>query len=195
MIELEWFTVLGLKSLAEVKQIPVRHPTIITGANDGGKSTMLRAVAFLLGGWMPSIADFTQLGAPSAGTESLRVDEIVVEGYFSLTAPDLARLGSHDYVSLRRVLPQQGNARYELRAEQPVDPRLRQLEDRKIAELQGLATELGLVPSGKRSARDSWLEPLRKYAGEQKWESLDSRAPRNDRPLADDDDVLLYRRA
>jgi hypothetical protein len=92
VIELEHFTVRGLKSLAGVEQIPVRHPTIVTGANDGGKSTTLRAVAFLLGEWMPSIADYTQMGPPSDGTESLRVDEIVVEGYFALTAPDLNSL-------------------------------------------------------------------------------------------------------
>ncbi len=55
MIELDWFTVYGLKSLAKIEEIPVQRPTIITGANDGGKSTTLRAVAFLLGEWMPDV--------------------------------------------------------------------------------------------------------------------------------------------
>jgi putative ATP-dependent endonuclease of the OLD family len=178
VIELEYFTVRGLKSLAEVEQIPVRRPTIVTGANDGGKSTTLRAVAFLLGEWMPSIADYTQMGPPSDGIESLRVDEIAVEGYFSLTSPDLEQFGSDRSVSVRRVLAQQGTARYELRAEQPVDPRLRQLDDRKIAQLQELATELGLEPSGKRSARDSWLEPLHARAGAEEWEKAWIPAPR-----------------
>lgn len=178
MIELEHFTVRGLKSLAGVEQIPVRHPTIVTGANDGGKSTTLHAVAFLLGEWMPSIADYTQMGPPSDGTESLRVDEIVVEGYFALTAPDLKQFGSDSHISVRRVLPQQGTARYEVRAEQSVDPSLRQLDDRKLAQLQELATELDLEPSGKRNARDSWLEPLRSHAAAGDWEEAWIPAPR-----------------
>jgi putative ATP-dependent endonuclease of the OLD family len=170
VIELEWFTVRGLKSLAEIKEIPVRRPTIITGANDGGKSTTLRAVSFLLGGWMPSEDDYTKLGPPSDGTKSLLADEIVVEGRFFLSATDAERFGLADQISLRRVLTRQGAARYEILAKQPVDHRLRQLDDRKIADLQQLAGELGLEPSGKRSARDSWLDPLNAYAGTQAWE-------------------------
>jgi hypothetical protein len=178
VIELEWFTVRGLKSLAEVNAIPVRRPTIITGANDGGKSTTLRAVSFLLGEWMPSADDYTKLGPPSEGTESLVVDEIVVEGRFSLSAADAKQFGLSRQISLRRVLTRQGAARYEILAEQPIDIRLRQLEGRKLADLRRLADELDLEPNGKRSARGSWLGPLNAHAAAQEWEEAWVPAPR-----------------
>jgi putative ATP-dependent endonuclease of OLD family len=179
MIELDWFTVYGLKSLAKIEEIPVQRPTIITGANDGGKSTTLRAVAFLLGEWMPSAEDYTKMGPPADGTEPLQAVEIIVEGHFSLTAPDTRRFGPNNYISLRRILTQQSAARYELRAEQPVDPSLRQLDDRKIEELRQLASELNIEPSGKRSARESWLMPLNEHVAAQEWEQAWIPAPRD----------------
>lgn len=178
MIELDWFTVRGLKSLAEVNEIPVRCPTIITGANDGGKSTTLRAVSFLLGKWMPSAEDYTKLGPPLEGTESLVVDEIVVEGHFSLTAIDVEQFGPSQHIDLRRVLTRQGTPRYEIRANQPVDLRLRQLDSRKLDELKQLAVEFNLEPSGKRNARDSWLAPLHAHAATQGWDEAWVAAPR-----------------
>lgn len=39
MIELVAYVVSGLKSLAEIERVPVRKPTIITGANEGGKTS------------------------------------------------------------------------------------------------------------------------------------------------------------
>lgn len=44
----------GFKSLADVSAIPVRQPTIIKEENDGGKSSALKAFAFLIGERIPA---------------------------------------------------------------------------------------------------------------------------------------------
>lgn len=59
-MRLESFGVCGFKSLADVSMIPVRQPTIITGENDGGKSSALEALAFLLGERIPTPEDYTR---------------------------------------------------------------------------------------------------------------------------------------
>ncbi|HUY49662.1 MAG TPA: AAA family ATPase [Streptosporangiaceae bacterium] len=47
-MQLESFTVSGFRSMAQVADIPLRCPTILTGRNDSGKSATLDALAFLL---------------------------------------------------------------------------------------------------------------------------------------------------
>ncbi|MEF9907181.1 AAA family ATPase [Streptomyces sp. P9-A2] len=42
-------TVCGFRSLGDVRDIPVSEPTILAGQNDGGKSAVLAALAFLVG--------------------------------------------------------------------------------------------------------------------------------------------------
>ncbi|MFF7361562.1 hypothetical protein [Streptomyces sp. NPDC008125] len=48
-MQLTRFSACGFRSLAHVEDIPVSSPTILTGRNDGGKSAVLTALAFLLG--------------------------------------------------------------------------------------------------------------------------------------------------
>jgi AAA15 family ATPase/GTPase len=43
------FSACGFRSLTYVQDIPVSSPTILAGRNDGGKSAVLAALAFLLG--------------------------------------------------------------------------------------------------------------------------------------------------
>lgn len=43
------FSVSGFRSLTDVREIPVRKPTILAGHNDGGKSAVLDSLHFLTG--------------------------------------------------------------------------------------------------------------------------------------------------
>jgi putative ATP-dependent endonuclease of OLD family len=178
MIELESFSVSGLKSLSADVEIPVRRPSIITGANDGGKSSSLLAAAFLLGEWSPGPEHFTAIGAPQDDTPPLRATEIVVEGGFTLSGEDLQQFGPGDRMRLRRRASESEAGTYEVYTSLPVDPRLRSLGDLKLPKLRALAQELGVEPIGKKSARGSWLDPLQKLASEGDWDDSWAAAPR-----------------
>ena len=56
-MHLEAFAVRGLRSLGMISEIPVGAPTILTGANDGGKTASIFALDFLLGGSTPGLSD------------------------------------------------------------------------------------------------------------------------------------------
>lgn len=179
MITLESFRVQGLKSLSNLGDIPVRSPTIITGANDGGKSSTLQALDFLLGGETPSVADYTTVGATNQdGDQPLRTERVTVEGTFRLSPTDMSGLSLEEVVFLRRIAGPQGESYYELRASQPVDARLRGIDSLKLADLKELANELALPPSGRSNLRESWLGPLRSHIGAQPFEDAWISAPR-----------------
>ncbi|HEX5990600.1 MAG TPA: TOPRIM nucleotidyl transferase/hydrolase domain-containing protein [Solirubrobacterales bacterium] len=173
MVTLESYSVKGLRSLADVRDIPVRTPTVITGANDGGKSTALKALDFLLGGPRPTAEDHTMVGATDTGADSLRHERIEVVGFFSLDQYDTEQLGLPSSVQVRRVAEADGEVRYEIQTDAPTDSRFRSLSDLKIHDLVDLATETGVEPSGARNTRAAWLEPLAKHAAslphEQAW--------------------------
>lgn len=59
VMRLDRFHVRGFRSLADVRDIPLRSPTILTGQNDGGKSATLAALGFLLNGQVPALEDHT----------------------------------------------------------------------------------------------------------------------------------------
>jgi len=171
VIELLAFSVSGLRSLVCLESLPVRKPTIITGANDGGKSTTLLAVAFLLGApvWVPEDSDHTNWDEAEAAQS---VPPIVVEGRFAVTGADAAEF-EVDEARIRRVRRAGGETAFELRSQQPVDPLLRDLEALKLNAMKELATKLGIEPDGKKNVRDSWWVPLAKHrdgqAHEEAW--------------------------
>lgn len=47
-MQLNSFSVAGFHTLADVQRVPLRCPTILTGRNDSGKSSMLDGLYFLL---------------------------------------------------------------------------------------------------------------------------------------------------
>ena len=175
-----------MRSLAEVSDIPVREPTIITGANDGGKSTALHALAFLLGGPKPTLDDHTMVGPNEEGADPLRHERIEVTGKFLLDAHDASALNSDEVLLVRRVAEIDGEARYELHQVAPSDKRFRDLDSRKLAELKGLAETEGIAPSGPKNTKAAWLEPLKEHAAtlphEEAWltapQQLVARLPR-----------------
>lgn len=166
MLELESYKVEGLRALLDTEQIPLRAPTILTGGNDGGKSTALHAIAFFLGAWKPSLEDYTVLGPPEEGsTAPIRSERVVVTAELSLD-PELAqKLGREaGAMQVRRSVSPESNPRYEVLDELPADERLRSLETKKLDELRSLCQELGLTPEGKKNSKATWLQPLQELA-------------------------------
>jgi putative ATP-dependent endonuclease of the OLD family len=172
LIELESYSVIGMRSLADVSEIPVRRPTIITGANDGGKSTCLHALNFLLGGRAPTLDDHTMVG-PNEDADPLRHERIEVIGKFSLDSYDVDALGLDPSVVLRRIATTDGESRYQMQTDAPVDERFRDISSLKRDELSALAETSGIEPTGPRNTRAAWLDPLTAHAAalphEQAW--------------------------
>ena len=89
-MQLESFRISGLRCLADASEIPFSKPTILTGPNDGGKSTALQALAFLLGQGSFKTTDRTRarpgdINVPGGvDAESNRFNEISVIGRFRL---------------------------------------------------------------------------------------------------------------
>jgi hypothetical protein len=167
VIELDSVTIRGLRSLENAEDIPVRRPTIITGANDGGKSTTLKGTAFLLGAWTPTLEDFTKSGPSKDGTEALAVQTVEVEGRFALDATEAGELNLDRAIRVRRIADQTLKPHYELYTVRPVRVELRDLERKKIADLKQLAEDEDIPPDGPRNLRESFLSPLREHVADQ----------------------------
>lgn len=165
MLQLESYRVEGLRALLETDPIPVRDPTILTGGNDGGKSTALDALAFLLNSKKPSREDFTVLGPPSEdGGEPLRVNKVTVTGMFSASDKAREALGLSDKTLQIRRTVGEGVPAYELLEQVPTDERLRELETKKLDELKAVGQELEIEPEGSKTSKASWLGPLQERA-------------------------------
>ena len=86
-MHLNSFSVSGFRSLTEVAAIPVRKPTILAGHNDGGKSALLDALAFLLGKHALAEDDRTYLTIDGEDESApVRCEETSVVGSFTLDA-------------------------------------------------------------------------------------------------------------
>jgi putative ATP-dependent endonuclease of OLD family len=165
LIELESYSVAGLRSLTEVADIPVREPTIVTGANDGGKTSALFALDFLLGEKRPDADDYTVLGPQGDETAPLHYERIVVTGSFSLDSVDQQTLGLDPEVTVRRIAERESGAtRYEYLVDAPVDERFQDLDGLKQQQLANLANEVDVEPTGPKNRRDAWLGPLKAHA-------------------------------
>jgi putative ATP-dependent endonuclease of the OLD family len=166
-MRLESFGVQGFRSLADVAVIPVRQPTILTGENDGGKSSALEALAFLLSGPAPAREDYSFKwgGEDSQGAAELpRVGEIVVTGEFSLSQSEQKVLSLPARISLRRKVANAHVPVFEIYVETPEDEALRGIEEMRIQDLRTLASTRGVEPEGKRTESEAWRRPLRELA-------------------------------
>lgn len=166
-MQLEAFSVSGYRCLADLNAIPLCEPTILTGANDSGKSTALAALAFLLGGQTPSPTDRTILRTddmyPPGGVDVGTFAEIRVTGRFHLTQSESRQLGLDQRVLIRRVL-RSSKAMYEYQAVVCSDPALRELETMPLGALKSLAASLSINCPGHGGRRATFIEPLSSYA-------------------------------
>lgn len=164
-MRLESFGVRGFKSLADVSAVPVRQPTIVTGENDGGKSSALEALAFLLGERIPALEDYTRKQDAQGAAVFRHVEEIVVSGEFSLSDTEREELHLPETVSLRRkVVAGTGKPVLEVLVEAPKDEDLRGIDNMNMASLKALAAKYHVEPEGNKTVLATWREPLRELA-------------------------------
>lgn len=164
-MQLASFSVSGFRALADVPDIPLRCPTVLTGRNDSGKSSTLAALAFLLDYAQPSESDFrngTDTGEDAA--------EITVTGEFELTESDRDATGLPSQVRIRRVASRKEGAWgafYEIERLGSADPELRSLDAKNKLELEKIAGRLGVEPVGDARYKDSFRLPLAEFAATQ----------------------------
>jgi putative ATP-dependent endonuclease of the OLD family len=162
-MRLESFSVQGFRSLADVSAIPVRRPTILTAHNDGGKSSALDALGFLLNGQVPAWDDYSYEWG-STGMENAaeipRVTEVMVTGDFSLSSSEQEELGLPGTIRLRRKITSTDARVYEVYTQVPEDEELRGIDDMNTRELRELGVSPGVDPEGDGRAAESWYKPL-----------------------------------
>ena len=166
-MQLEAFSVSGYRCLADLDEIPLCEPTILTGANDSGKSTALAALAFLLGSQTPAPPDRTIVRTddrdPPGGIDADTFAEIRVTGRFHLAQSESKQLGLDQEVLIRRVL-RSSNVMYEYQTVVCSDPALRDIETKSLGALKALATQFSINCLGHAGQLATYKEPLLSYA-------------------------------
>jgi energy-coupling factor transporter ATP-binding protein EcfA2 len=180
------FSVSGFRSLTEVEDIPVSKPTILAGHNDGGKSALLDALAFLLGKRSLSEADRTYLAsADGSGLRAPgRCESTNVSGMFTLAPYEQDQFGLPPQVKLRRTGGEDLVTRLEIWGSVPDDERLHDLSALLVPALKELVKEFALTPPSSRRA--DLVRALHEYghahASAENWlpvpPGLDKRMPR-----------------
>lgn len=159
-MHLERFSARGFRSLADVEDIPISGPTILAGPNDGGKTAVLDALAFLVGDHQVTDEDRTYLDGESGAR--CAVTEVV--GHFRLDEWEQERLGLPAEVRVRRCVEPESPARYEMWAALPDDEELRGLHAKQVPELKDLAKRFGLRP--EKPTKPFLLAALHAYGAE-----------------------------
>ncbi|ALV33243.1 AAA family ATPase [Streptomyces sp. CdTB01] len=165
-MHLHSFTVCGFRSLKDVREIPVSTPTILAGQNDGGKSALLAALAFLVGDEQLSEDDRTyELGSSGEDDESTPLSRCAttwVEGLFTLDPWEQETFGfPAEELRVRRRAAAGETPVLECWAPLADDERLRDPAQLSLAEVRALAKEL--LPE-LASIKRLDIEPeLRKY--------------------------------
>ena len=157
------YDVIGFRAAAAVPGLRVGHPTIVTGANDAGKTACLDALRVLLEGRAVAYDDRTRgidSDAPELVAEDGRLATTSVEGEFRLSAAEQEALALPEVVRIRRIHRYASAPQYELQRVVPTDERLRGLEALGLAELRTRAEELGVPVEGHQGRKETFLGPL-----------------------------------
>ncbi|PBC69671.1 putative ATP-dependent endonuclease of OLD family [Streptomyces sp. TLI_235] len=151
-MHLKDFSVSGFRSLTLVENIPVGAPTILAGHNDGGKSAVLAALDFLLGGHRLVEQDRTYDNPPvpgaSAASAQARCTATWVEGHFVLDGSEQA-MGFPAELRIRRRVEGDSAPVLEYWARIPADPELRDIGSLLVPALRELVEAFGLQVEGK----------------------------------------------
>ncbi|MFF3910486.1 ATP-dependent endonuclease [Streptomyces sp. NPDC001848] len=145
-MHLNRFSACGFRSLTHVTDIPLGSPTILAGRNDGGKSAVLAALAFLLG--EHRLTDEDRTYEQGEGLKGQRCAETWVEGGFTLDAAEQAASELHSELRIRRRSRAGEAACWEYYGLVPTDSRLHGLGRLLRKDLADLVREFGLTPSG-----------------------------------------------
>ncbi|TDW29194.1 AAA family ATPase [Cryobacterium psychrophilum] len=90
----------GFRSIADLPELGIGAPTLLTGHNDAGKSSILDAIRFLLNDYALLERDRTYVANQEEGLEEnqsgRRVPQSWVEGVFALSEVEQTELGLGD---------------------------------------------------------------------------------------------------
>lgn len=174
-MELEAFRAHGIRCLADVDWVPVARPTILTGANDGGKTSLLLGLSFLLTGKALPKEDFTS----AVDGEELKLPvvegryaECWIESQFRLNEEEQELTGLGEKVHIRRRQEISGQVSLEFLTSAPSDERLRGLDALKLDELKDIAAKCDVEIDGPKNQRASYIEPLAQFAASQPHEQV-----------------------
>ncbi|MFI8997021.1 AAA family ATPase [Streptomyces sp. NPDC053542] len=173
----------GFRSLVSIPFVPINSQTIITGQNDGGKSTLLEALDFLISGKEPSEYDLSQLADSEEVEEQqpiTRVKQITVTGTFRLGRIECEQFGLPEMVKIRRLYNPTHGTCLQIKKLVCKNEDLRDLDTEKLQSLKEIAAKYHVQPAGRANSRESWLTPLLKMAAEkpriEEWVSLSGAA-------------------
>lgn len=163
-MKLQRLSVVGFRSIANLRDLNIGSPTLLTGHNDAGKSAILDSVRFLLADYDVVDDDRTFSTAPrDEGVAPDRVEETLVEGEFDLSNDEQSKLNLPRTIRLRRA-SRLGASVYELHASVPVDSRLRSYQSETMDHLKARLQELGAATTGQKADLLSRLDELAENA-------------------------------
>ncbi|RNG22823.1 ATP-dependent nuclease [Streptomyces botrytidirepellens] len=181
------FAVSGFRSLRDIDDIPVSRPTILAGHNDGGKSAVLDALAFLVGARKLEQDDRTYVQQPGHGDTppiSGRCATTTVTGTFTLHTWEQSVFDLPAQVRVRRRSGEDLVPHLELFGPLADDERLRDLSSHLVPALKELVAELGLKPASQRRAdlEAALRTHIAEHSSTEGWQSaptgLEKRMPR-----------------
>lgn len=149
------FAVRGFRSLTDVSSIPISGPTILAGHNDGGKTAILAALAYLLGKHKLTEEDRTYsqtVTGQHAEEQLLRCELTEVEGTFDLDPWEQQEFNLPSPLRIRRASGDDLQSHLEYWAPVPDDERLRSLAGKSANDLKDLCKDLGIIPEANRKA-------------------------------------------
>lgn len=173
-MKLRKFAVQGFRSLADPGEVSLGRPTIITGPNDGGKTSLILALAILLNGRKIQEEDLTHAlpeEDPPTGRSNDRFAECRVLGIFELSSEEQEALGLAPEIQLRRLATPMSQS-LEILKEVPANPNLRDLANMTLNELKEATESLGIKPTGPSTTKESFRVPLRELAEESETEKV-----------------------
>lgn len=183
-MKLETISISGFRSIADLKSLVIGSPSLLTGHNDAGKSSILDAIRFLLNDYVVLERDRTYVDEVESGSDegnsSKRVSRTWVEGTFQLSAEEGAALSLPGTLRIRRVAREEGVASYEVLTMVSDDPRLRDYSGKTVAQLGEVFEILGLeTPKGAKSVLLATLDTLASVKQTEAWVSLAPAALKN----------------
>ena len=157
-------SVSGFRSLEQMSALQISSPLVLAGHNDAGKSAIIDAILFLLGGYHATDSDRTYLAISGDGDGdgdgdgaegevadlgAGRVDVTAVEGVFILGELEQVTWG-RPRISIRRKSVQGEAPILEVLSNVPVDERLRDYGSLNVTPLKERLTALGLSTAGTK---------------------------------------------
>lgn len=154
-------SIAGFRSIESLRGLEIGSPTVLAGHNDAGKTAIIDAIFFLLGGYRLTPSDRTYLRQSEGGDvvddpqdatehdDVRRVHETIVEGEFELRESEL-EFGTSP-LRLRRVSRGGGSPILEVLKWVPADHSLRDYASLKVDVLRDRLDGLGLDTTGLKA--------------------------------------------